>query len=136
MTASEHTAPGGVPFDGQPGTITIVHPTDTIVALEVEGEFDTAQAPEIVDRAERLLGENKHLIINLSGATFIDSAVVHALFRTDAAARAQGRSFVLQLGTASNVERVIAITGADKHLTTAPDREEAIRLIEQDGSDG
>lgn len=136
MSALEHTASGGVPFNGRPGTITVVDATDTIAALDLDGEFDTTQAPEMVELAERLLGERKHLIVNLTPATFIDSAVVHALFRADAAAKQHGRAFVVQLGTAHGVERVLEITGAAKNLATAPDRDEAIRLIEQDVSNG
>jgi anti-anti-sigma factor len=101
------------------------------VALELDGEFDVVEAPKILEQADRLLDDDKHLIIDLSAARFIDSAVIHALFRTDANARGQGRTFVLQLGTGSGVGAVLAITGADRGLDTAPTREAAIDVIER-----
>lgn len=112
-------------------TVTVVEATDTIIALDLQGEFDFNDADTIVDRARRALESHRHLIVNLSDVTFIDSSIVHALFKAQAAAEKAGRRFVLQFGTHAIVERVLSITEADTKFVTAPNRAEAIRLIEQ-----
>jgi len=110
--------------------IHVTEPTDSVTALDLEGEFDVDAAPGIVEHTGRVLREGRHLIVNLSGATFIDSSIVHALFKADEAAKSADRMFVLQFGTHAAVEKVLSITGADEHLETAPTRERAIELIE------
>jgi anti-anti-sigma factor len=104
-----------------------------IAAVELEGEFDLTAADAIVQHAERALAAGRHLILNLSGATFIDSSTIHALFSADAAARKAGRGFVLQFGTRASVARVLAITGADRVLPIRSTRREAIELIDGGG---
>jgi|SRR5436190_24053634 len=111
--------------------IHLVDATQTIVALDLEGEFDIDAAPMVVDHADRVLAGGKDLIINLSDATFIDSSIIHALFKANEAAESAGRKFVLQFGTHAAVERVLSITGADTSLPTAPTRTQAIEVIEQ-----
>lgn len=130
MNAARGTQPVFGFLDGRPGTIAVVHVGEAIAAIELEGEFDMAEAPELTELATRLLGSGRHLIIDLGGATFVDSAIVHVLFGAAATAREQGRSFVLQLGTASGAARTLAVTGADRDLATAATRERAIELIE------
>ena len=111
--------------------VRVVEATDEIVALDLEGEFDISAAPDVAVHAKRAIDAGKHLILNLSDVTFIDSSMIHALFAAEAAAAKSGRRFVLQFGTHAAVERVLEITGTDKALTTAPTREAAIGLIEQ-----
>jgi len=111
--------------------VRMVDATDGIVALDLEGEFDIDSAPTILEHANEVLAAGKNLIVNLSGATFIDSSVVHALFKADEGAKGAGRVFVLQFGTHAAVERVLSITGADRTLRTAKTRNAAIELIRQ-----
>jgi len=102
---------------------------DDITAIDLEGEFDLTAAPAILEHAGRALEAGKHVIVNLSGATFIDSSTIHTLFKIDAAAKDAGRAFVLQFGTHAAVERVLELTGTDKLLPVAPTRAEAIALV-------
>lgn len=111
--------------------IHVVDATDAITALDLEGEFDVVTAPTLIEHAERVLADGKDLIINLSDATFIDSSIIHALFKADEAAKGAGKAFVLQFGTHAAVERVLSITGTERSLPTAPTRARAIELIEQ-----
>jgi anti-anti-sigma factor len=117
--------------------IEVAEPSDAVTALDLQGEFDIAAVPELLMHARRALAGDKHLIVNLSGATFIDSSMLHALFDIDAAARNAGRAFVLQFGTHAAVERVFEITEAHNVLRTAPTRDAALELIEReaDGED-
>jgi anti-anti-sigma regulatory factor len=88
-------------------------------------------APQIVEHGERLLTDDKHVILDLSEATFIDVAVIHALSHVKAEAKKNGRVVVLQLGTAPIVERVIEITQIDRQLHRVSTRTEALDKIRQ-----
>ncbi len=113
----------------QEPVIDVVQATGTITAIDLRGEFDFANASELLDHARRALDSGQHLIVNLSDATFIDSAIVHALFTAGDLASARNRECVLQIGTHPGVERVLSLTGTDKALTSASDRQEAVDRI-------
>jgi anti-sigma B factor antagonist len=119
------------PPQTQAGEVQVLAQTDQIAALCLEGEFDLANAPQIIEEAERLLADDKQVILDLSEATFIDSSVIHALFRVAAEARKTGRVVVLQLGTAAVVERVIQICNIERVLARASTRPEALDTIRQ-----
>ena len=113
------------------GELSVFAETDEIAGLHLEGEFDMANAPLIIEQGERLLADDKQLIVDLSDATFIDSSVVTALFRLGAVARKNGRVIVLQLGTAAIVERVIEISNMERVFPRVSTRSEAIDTIRQ-----
>jgi anti-anti-sigma factor len=121
------------PSDGASlvGTIEVAREAEAITALDLYGEFDLSSSPQIVEHAQRAIDDDNHLIINLSEATFIDSSVIHALFRAASAAKGRGNACVLQLGTAAIVKRVMTLTCTDKQIATARTRAEAINLIHQ-----
>ena len=108
--------------------------TDEIVALSFEGEFDLANAPRIVEETERVLANDRHLILDLSRATFIDSSVVNALFEAHKQAKERGRLAVLQLGTAAIVELVLKLSEIERVLTRVHTRAEAIDTIRSLGN--
>jgi anti-anti-sigma factor len=132
MSAAEQAQPTEGLLYEPPGSITVVNVNDAIAAIDLRGEFDLAQAPQITEVARRLFASRQDVVINLSDATFIDSAFVHALFAANDDALEQQRSLVVQVDSESRVARVLAITGADRDLATAPTRKGAIELIEQD----
>ena len=117
------------PPQTQAGELDVLAETDEITALRLTGEFDLRNAPQVVDNGERLLADDKQLILDLSEATFIDVAVIHALSRLEAEARKNGRVVVLQLGTAPIVERLIEISQIDRVLSRVSTRPEALKKI-------
>ena len=71
----------------------------------------------------------KHLILDLSQATFIDSSVINALFDAHRQAKERGRLAVLQLGTAAIVELVLKLSEIERVLPRVHTRAEAIDTI-------
>ena len=113
-----------------PGAVHAVQETDEIVALCLEGDFDMTNTPAFVAQIDHaLIMENKHLIIDLSQATFIDSAVINALFHAARRAKTNDRTVVLQLGAAPIVERAIEITKIDQVLSRVSARPDAVETI-------
>jgi len=123
------------PPQNESGELHVLAETDQIAVLRLEGEFDVANAPQIIEEGERLLADGQQVILDLSDATFIDSSVIHALLHVEAVARQNDRVVVLQLGTAPIVERVIEITKIDRVLRRVSTRAEALgRIRELQGS--
>ena len=117
------------------GMLHVAPETDEIVALSLEGEWDMDNAPRLVEESERALADHKHLVLDLSQATFIDSSVVNALFVARKQASARGRLAVLQLGTAAIVELVLELSGIERVLPRVHTRAEAIDTIRQFGNE-
>lgn len=113
------------------GVLQAVPATDEIAVLCLEGEFDRASAPRIVEEGECILRDGKHLIVDISATTFIDSSAVGALFDIAAQAEKGRRVAVMQLGTAAIVERVLELMEVDQVLPRAKTRQEAIETVKQ-----
>jgi anti-sigma B factor antagonist len=116
---------------GDDARVQVTQETEGIVAISLEGEFDLANSTLIREQAERALDDQNHLIINLSQATFIDSSTIHTLVQTHNGAVERGQVVVLQLATATAVERVLEIAGIVQHLPRAGTRSEAVETIHQ-----
>lgn len=120
-------------FDSQhrEGVIRVVRETDGILAVCVEGDFDLANAPALGDQIDLALETGRNLILDLSEATFIDASIINVLVQASKVVGGRRQTMVLQLGTAAIVERVFEITGIERVLTRAHDRQEAVRIIQQ-----
>jgi anti-anti-sigma factor len=116
--------------DNHNGAIRVVQETDEIVAICLEGDFDLANAPRLRDEIDRLLEGRNDLIVDLSKATFVDSSVINVLLQASKAARGRNR-MVLQLGTATIVERALELANMWLVLQRADDRQEAVRIVRQ-----
>jgi anti-anti-sigma factor len=113
------------------GVVRVVPETDEIVAVCLEGEFDLRTSHELRADLDRALQTKNHLILDLSHVTFIDSSVIHVLFRVSKDVSAGGRTTVLQLGTAPLVERALSIAEIDRVMPRVQSRAEAIETIQR-----
>ena len=125
-----HSQPWIGAGDGE-ARLQVTEETDAIVAISLEGEWDMANAALLNEKTEQALDNDKHLILDLSRATFIDSSTLHALVKTHATASERGQRLVLQLATAANVERILEVSGIDQLIPRVSSRAEAIQTIEQ-----
>jgi anti-anti-sigma factor len=81
--------------------------------LELEGEFDLDNVPEIDRFLRRNLGplyHQRHLVIDLARTTFIDSSFVAFLLKLWQAQRAEGRELLLAR-PGGQVRRVFGLLG-------------------------
>ena len=113
------------------GELHVLAETDEITAVCLQGEFDMANASQIIEEGERLLAADQQVIFDLSEATFIDCSVIHALARVGAEAKKSARVVVMQEGTSPIVERLIEITKIDRVLPRASTRPAALDTIRQ-----
>ena len=112
----------------------------TTLAVEVEqserasvvrlvGELDADQTPALRRTlAEQVLTGPGHLVLDLSGLTFLDSSGLATLLAVHKGTSAAGTSFVLAAPSAA-VTKVLAIAGLRSVLTTAPSVEAALAAV-------
>jgi anti-anti-sigma factor len=111
------------------GQLTITNEGEEIVALSLEGEFDLANSHLIREHADKALRDDKHLILDLSQVTFIESSVINSLFTIQRNAQTRRRIAVLQLGTAAIVEHILELSGLERVLPRTKNRTDAIQTI-------
>ena len=90
------------------------------------GEHDLMTANRIQTLLVSLVEQNDLVVADFSEAEFVDSSVISALFRTNAATQRSGSSFTLQLGTAPVVKRAFELSGILSHLSCTESREDAL----------
>jgi len=110
-----------------PYTIAEGASTDRVRVLTLEGELDLAAAPRLQARvAETPLG--MALVLDLSRATFIDSAVLKELLRARTELSERDVRLVLA-GVAPPVRRLLDLTKTSELFEDAASVDEAIRRV-------
>jgi anti-anti-sigma factor len=102
---------------------------DGVHALVAMGELDISNVGELRDRAREIPAEAPGVVVDLSDATFIDSATVGFLFelRQRLERRGQALQIVSPSGTAA--ERVLEMTSFDADARSEPDLDSAVAAV-------
>jgi anti-anti-sigma factor len=80
------------------------------------GAVDIATVGQLREQIEQSTSTGaKHVVLDLTYATFLDSSGLRLLFEADAAARGEGWEFAL-IGGPAHVQRVFDLTGARARL--------------------
>ena len=84
-----------------------------VVVVVVEGEHDIYTAPTLRERLDEAIGRGGGIVVDLTGATFVDSSVLGALLDARRRALEAGQGFVVCVGDAvePGVQRILDITG-------------------------
>jgi anti-sigma B factor antagonist len=101
---------------------------DVMVVL-VRGEHDIYTAPALRDRLDEALGTGSAgVVVDLSGATFLDSSILGALLeaRRQALERSHGYAVCLGETPEPGVARILEITGLVPVFPVVRTREEAV----------
>jgi anti-sigma B factor antagonist len=104
-----------------------------VLVVVVRGEHDIYTAPALRDRLDQALGtqedgtEPAGVVVDLSGATFLDSSILGALLEARRQALERGRGYVVCLGPdpEAGVARILEITGLVPVFPVVRSREEA-----------
>src|SRR3954465_7383110 len=99
-----------------------------VVVVVVEGEHDIYPAPTLRERLEEALGRGGGVVVDLTGATFVDSSVLGALLAARPRPVEGGPGYVVCVGDAvePGVQRILDITGLVPVLPVLRGRDEAI----------
>ena len=101
---------------------------DGVAIIAVEGEHDISTVPSLRDELGAVIRKGTPLVIDLTGATFLDSSVLRALLEARQQAEKQNLGFAVALDSseAPGVKRVLEITGLMSVFPVLPARERAI----------
>ena len=111
-------------------TIVLDDSEGDVLQVVVRGEHDIYTAPSLRDRlAEALAAEPAGVVVDLSGATFLDSSILGALLEARRQAMERGVGYVVCLGETPEpgVERILEITGLVPVFPVVRARDEALR---------
>jgi anti-sigma B factor antagonist len=101
---------------------------DDVVVVVVEGEHDIYTAPTLRERLEEALERGGGVVVDLTGATFVDSSVLGALLDARRRALDADQGYVVCVGdqVEPGVQRILDITGLVPVLPVVGDRPSAI----------
>jgi anti-anti-sigma factor len=110
-------------------------PGDVVIVV-VEGEHDIYTAPTLRERLDEALSRGGGIVVDLTGATFVDSSVLGALLDSRRRALEAGQGFVVCIGDTvePGVQRILDITGLVPVLPVLQGREQAIEQARSSGS--
>jgi anti-sigma B factor antagonist len=109
-------------------TLDLEQADEGVEVVVVRGEHDLATAGELRSRIEAAVGRATGVVVDLTQATFIDSAVLQVLLTgRDRAGESQiGYVIALGDGTGYAVKRLLELTGLDQRLALAEGRAAAV----------
>jgi anti-sigma B factor antagonist len=104
-----------------------IEETPVCTVCSVSGDLDANSAQGIRDALRSLAGERR-VLVDLCGASFIDSAGLGALIGGIRLLREEGASLAVACGVPA-VRRVLAMTGFERLVPVADTRQEAVRAL-------
>ncbi len=106
-----------------------------VVVVVIEGEHDIYTAPALRERLDEALDRGGGVVVDLTGATFVDSSVLGALLDARRRAHEGGQGFVVCVGDTvePGVRRILDITGLVPVLPVVNGRDEAIASARGNG---
>src|SRR3954462_3547963 len=106
---------------------------DDVVVVVVEGEHDIYTAPTLRERLDEALERGGGVVVDLTGATFVDSSVLGALLDARRRALDADQGYVVCVGeqVEPGVQRILDITGLVPVLPVVGDRSQAIETARE-----
>lgn len=118
------------------GAALVVDDRAGVAVITLVGEHDISTADELSAAIDAEAARRRGIVVSLAETTFVDSAIVHRLFKGDRQMLDAGRRLVLHVGTEPVVDRVLEIGGVLEELIWSVSLEDAIVFAGQtDGRD-
>jgi anti-anti-sigma factor len=117
-----------------PGEIAIDHADGGVAVITFSGEHDLNTAPELRDRLAEAIDAGRSIVVDLSGAAFIDSSIIGSVLdaRRQAQEKELGFAVALTQG-AQPVQRVLEVTGLTATLPVHETQEAALEEARSSG---
>jgi anti-anti-sigma factor len=104
---------------------------DGVRVIVVAGELDISNVDALEDAAFDLPNEALGIVVDLSGAIYIDSATIGLLFALNRSLGQRCQALRVVCLPRSNVQRVLELTGFDRESPQEQDRDAAIATIQR-----
>lgn len=110
-----------------PGEIALERVDRGVAVISFSGEHDLSTAPQLRERLAAEIANATPVVVDFSGAAFIDSSILGAVLDARRQAHERGLGFAVSLSNgAAPVERVLQVTGLHSTLPIHPSRDAAI----------
>jgi anti-anti-sigma factor len=106
--------------------VQVEQPAPGTSVVVFSGEDDLATRDEVRELLDSLVRWDHLVVADFSSAYFVDASILGVLLDTDERARELGKTFRLQLGTATIVRRAFEICGLFEVIEHAATREKAL----------
>jgi anti-sigma B factor antagonist len=114
-----------------PGEIATERAAPGVTVITFSGEHDLNTAPDLRERLTIAIGERTPIVVDFSGAAFIDSSILGAVLDARRSAQDAGLGFAVALYEgAQPVARVLEVTGLDSTLPVHQTRAAAIEAAQ------
>lgn len=116
------------------GNISVQQSNGVAVVL-LEGEHDVHTAPSVSGRIDSFLSDGVPVVVDLTGASFIDSSILRALIMARNGSQERNLGFAVCLDQAgeSAVQRVFEIARVEDLFPVLSSQEEAIQSVRSAG---
>jgi anti-sigma B factor antagonist len=109
------------------GRVELDREEDGLCVVRLIGEHDLNTVPRLREPLGTAVNEGKGVVVDLSGAGFIDSSILGAILEARQQATESGAGFAIVGGGGEAVERVLEVTGLTEALPVRASREEAMK---------
>jgi anti-sigma B factor antagonist len=109
------------------GTIETQHENDVVI-VRLAGEHDLATRPAVVEELAAATDTGQGVVVDVTDTEFMDASILNAFIAADHTLAETERRLTLLTNTASQVSRVLALSGLTDLLPCAETREEAVHL--------
>lgn len=117
-----------------PGEIATERADPGVTVITFSGEHDLNTAPDLRERLT--IGVRSPIVVDFSGAAFIDSSILGAVLDARRSAQDAGLGFAVALYEgAQPVARVLEVTGLDSTLPVHHTRAAAIEAVQESPSE-
>lgn len=95
-----------------------------VTVVRLVGEHDLSTSPDLIDVMDGVAGREAPVVIDLTGATFIDSTVLRAIF----VGAEEGRAFAVAAVPGTPPRRLLDLTGLTDVYAVADDLAGALEM--------
>jgi anti-sigma B factor antagonist len=120
-----------------PGEIASERADSGVEVITFSGEHDLNTAPELRGQLAAAIEDRVPIVVDFSGAAFVDSSILGAVLDARRQAHERGLGFAVALSNgAQPVQRVLEVTGLEATLPVHPTRAAAIEQAHAGPPDG
>jgi anti-anti-sigma factor len=108
---------------------------DGVAVLALVGEHDLTTARTLLAKIEQQVARGRGVVVSLTEAEFIDSSILHVLYRSDRSLMKRGRRLILHVGGPTPlVDRALELAGLLDQLIWTVSLDDAIVFAGQSDS--
>ena len=107
--------------------------SERVGLLVLTGEADRFRVDQVCDSIDQVRGDDREVVVDLSGVTYMDSSMLAALVAASEHSRRRGKPLVIVCEN-TRLRRSLELKGLENVLQLADDHDQALALLSRDVS--